>query len=117
MKEFLNSFMASNKKLQRLAAEELRVVFTDTIDHIRGALGDRAFRPERALNAAVYDAVMVGVAMRLRSSTQINPSRLREAYEELLLKAAFQEATTRATADKTAVDQRISLAVAAFSDV
>jgi len=117
MKEFLNKFMAGNKMLQRRPGAQLTGVFRRTIDCIRNAIGARAFRPERTLNAAVYDAVMVGVASRLESNREPDDAKLAEAYERLLSDGDFQEATTKATADNQAVDRRISLAIAAFNGV
>ncbi|HKI83303.1 MAG TPA: DUF262 domain-containing protein, partial [Candidatus Krumholzibacteria bacterium] len=60
MKEFLNRYMGDNRWVQAAQAQELRALFESTISAIHAAVGDDAFRPVRAFNAAVFDAVMVG---------------------------------------------------------
>ena len=62
MKEFLNESMEKLIFRGRGIIGELRNLFIGTIDFIHDVLGSKAFRIERAINAAVYDSVMVGTA-------------------------------------------------------
>ncbi len=67
MKGFLNDFMGRNKHLKVISGEVIRSIFTPTIQVIHKSIGRRAFRLARVLNAAVFDAVMVGIARTFRS--------------------------------------------------
>src|ERR1039457_3505323 len=60
MKDFLNRYMASNRDLARQSEKELTTVFERTTTVIADAIGSRAFRPVRAVNAAVIDSLMTG---------------------------------------------------------
>lgn len=71
----------------------------------------------RALNAAIYDAVMVAVARRLAQGPIQDCHAFKRQYDDLLKNPAFLEAVERATADEESVRIRISLATEAFVDV
>jgi len=117
MEKFLNDFMASHRRVKPDNAEEFRRVFTETIGMISTAIGRHAFRSKRALNAAIFDAVMVGVARRLADGPIDGPKGLLRAYEGLLKKEAFQLTSTRSTADVDFVRRRLSLATNAFAKI
>ncbi len=117
MKEFLNSYVGKNKHLQMNDAEEIEHAFTSTIDTVFECLGARAFKPVRALNAAIFDAVMVAVATRLESGPITDCSTFITKYRELLNDDAFTFAIGRATADEESVRSRITLATRAFATV
>lgn len=114
---FLNAFMGRYKKLEKLRADEMKKVFSDAIHVIHQAIGDSAFRPVRALNAAVFDSVMVGLARRLKNGTLTDLDRFKTKYEELLRNQGFLDACGRGTAGEERVKTRIGLATAAFSDL
>jgi hypothetical protein len=114
---FLNAFMGSHKTLEQMLAAEMKKVFSDAMHVIRRAIGTSAFRPVRALNAAVFDSVMVGVARRLKRSPITDLEQFRAKYEELLCNQAFLDACGRGTAGEERVKTRIGLATAAFSDL
>lgn len=117
MKEFINQYFSTNRHLADQSNEQLTSLFTSTIAAVQAAVGSRAFRPERTLNAAVYDAVMVGVGRRL-SRTQIRDARsLKSAYDRLLANQQFIETYTRATADAESVRTRLQLATDAFAKI
>ena len=65
MREFLNRYMASNKDLSRRLEYEMVRTFTDTVTVLEKAVGTPAFRPVRAVNAAVVDSMMTGLARRI----------------------------------------------------
>jgi hypothetical protein len=117
MKGFLNDFMGHNKHLTRLSANDRRAVFVPTIEVIRKAIGKRSFRLARALNAAVFDAVMVGVAVRLRRGMISDLDMLRQRYTTLLESHSFLAVAERATADEESVSKRLDLAATAFAEV
>ncbi len=117
MTDFLNRFMSENRDLSKLQADKIKSLFYDTVGAIRAGIGERAFRPERALNAAVFDAVMVGVARRVSSGTIGDISKLGEAHRKLLDDTEFQAAYRRATANEDNVRKRIDLATKNFAVV
>ena len=85
MKDFLNRYMATNRNLKRESEEDLREIFLQTTEVICNAIGRRAFRPSRAVNAAVVDSLMAGVAARLAGEGPITDlSSLGDRYDELL---------------------------------
>jgi len=112
---FLNAFMGRHKKIEQNRAAEMKRVFSDTIHMIHQAVGTSAFRPVRALNAAVFDSVMVGLAKRLSRGPITDIEQLRARYEELLRNQAFLDACGRGTAGEERVKIRIGLATSAFS--
>lgn len=116
MKEFLNRFMGRNRDLPEASRLDFERGFLEAIALAERCIGEGAFRRERALNAAVFDSVMVGLARRLRCTDVGDPTALREEYQRLLENPSFRAATEKATARPDQVEQRIRLATAAFCD-
>jgi hypothetical protein len=117
MKAFLNTFMGSNRMLQRLSREKIVAAFVPTVEIIYDAIGSRAFRLARVLNAAVFDAVMIGVARRLERGSVTNLEILKRRYSELLGNREFLAVAERATADEESVARRLRLATGSFAEV
>jgi hypothetical protein len=117
MKVFLNRYMGRNRGLAAQGADEIRKAFQPTIDLAFAAFGARAFKPQRALNAAVFDSVMVALAKRLEKGPVGDLEELRETYEALLADETFLGGTVRATANEKRVAQRFKAAEGAFADV
>ncbi|MCK4323379.1 MAG: DUF262 domain-containing protein, partial [Armatimonadetes bacterium] len=113
MKQFLNTYMHRNRQLAEQSAEQLRSDFEIPIQRIAAAIGDRAFRPKERLNAAVYEAVMVGVSRRLTSG-DVCDEALRASYDRLIEDAEFERATETGTADEERVRARLELATRYF---
>jgi len=65
MKDLLNRYMATNRRLQKQDETDLRQIVMKTTKTILEGIGNKAFRPERAVNAAVVDSLMVGITKRL----------------------------------------------------
>ena len=110
MKEALNKHMARNRTLTIVSGDILTKIFEDTISAISGALGRQAFRPAHALNVAVFDAVMVGVARRLQGSPRPLSVELQGRYFALMKDIDFQRAFERSTADEKQVAERLRIA-------
>lgn len=117
MKDFLNRNMASNRSLDKHGTDELTTLFERTVAAIHDAIGPRAFRLKNAINAAVLDSVMVGVASRLAQGPITSSEGLSTAYTELLANTEYLGATGRATADEESVKTRLRLAKEAFANV
>lgn len=117
MKSFLNRFMGKYRKLSQDKIDEFTRVFRKTIDVVNRSIGKQAFKPRKALNAAVFDAVMVGIARRLERGPIRDLEQIREAYENLLEDADFLKSVETGTADEQAVRVRLEKATGAFRDV
>ncbi|MGB6875291.1 MAG: DUF262 domain-containing protein [Candidatus Acidiferrales bacterium] len=114
---FLNSFMGRHKDLGVQEAADMRKVFSDTIHTIHEVIGTGAFRPIRALNAAVFDSVMVGLARRLQRGPLTDDKDFKAKYEALLKNQEFLDACGRGTAGEERVKTRIGLASQAFAEI
>lgn len=119
MNLFLNIYMMENKHLKMQSAEELRRVFTNTIELALESLGTQAFKPRKRLNSVVFDAVMVGIARRLEKGAVHDIEGLKERYEFLLENPDFANIVFGggSNTSEEIVRRRIELAVEAFSDL
>ncbi len=115
MNEFLNKFMGSNRNLTKIDKNRIADVFAPTTALINTTLRKKAFRPERALNAAVCDSVMVGLARRLQRGELKKPREFVAAYTQLLADGDYTTATKTATADEANVKLRLDRATNAFA--
>lgn len=107
MKKFLNDYMGVHRHIDGAAAYEHQRIFANTIERVVEALGPKAFRPQRALNVAVYDAMMVAIASRPNASGEA----ISKAYERLLKDDNFVEMTSEATSNVPNVTGRIDRAI------
>jgi len=114
MSEFLSKFTAKHRHIDEQTQEHWAHTFTSVVHVLFSTLAGDAFRPERSLNAAVFDSIMVGLARRLQTSP-IEPLELKAAYHLVLVNPPYQHATTRATADKNNVEARLGAATTAFT--
>jgi hypothetical protein len=117
MTKFLNDFADNKRQITDESATEFQSVFARTVQLAQVGLPARPFRPERALNAAVFDSMMVGLASRLRQGPVNRVNELTEAYQSLLRAPEYVDAYRRATADEEKVKARMKLAIEAFSRV
>ncbi|MGA2086902.1 MAG: DUF262 domain-containing protein [Terracidiphilus sp.] len=116
MKSFLNRYMATNRDLSRQPEKVLRDIFSRTTRTILEGIGPRAFRPKRAVNAAVVDSLMTGVARRLQSLRALKDiDSLRKSYRRLMKDAKYVQATETGTSQEANVATRLSHAEKAFS--
>jgi hypothetical protein len=115
MNEFLDKFLQRHSKSDPQTLAAYSSAFSTAIDAIHASNGARAFRPERSVNAAVFDAVMVGLAKRLETKPKLDPAAIGKAYGGLLVSPDFVAVTSKATANEKTVASRIQLATAAFA--
>jgi hypothetical protein len=117
MREFLNEF-ANDTEMSKKELDKLSSQFKEAIELVNKCYGNKAFRPARALNAAVFEAVMVGLASRLASAKSApEPKTFMAAYDKLLKDKEFLKACERATARKDTLEARQRLAIAAFKSI
>jgi hypothetical protein len=110
MKEFLNSYAGWNRSLDKESESELKQVFNSTVSTIHEYFGVNAFRPVRALNVAVVDAVMTVVAEGLSNRSLKASDVIASSFEQLMNDTDFRSATERATAREENVVLRLSRA-------
>ncbi len=116
MKGFLNRFMNANRNLEKYSKAEMQGLFQNTIATILKKIGMRAFKPSRAVNAAVVDSLMVGIARRLEAKGTID-SHIIERYDNLLLDQRFLKSISTGTSQSENVKMRQLIATEAFADV
>ena len=117
MKEFLNHYMAGNKDLTHQPEDELVQIFTDTVTVLEEAVGVGVFRPVRAVNAAVVDSVMTGLAHRIKEGPITNSAQVAQQYAALMNNETYMEAITTSTSQESNVATRLELATGIFSRV
>lgn len=117
MKEFLNRYMASNVNLEKVGEDKLRPLFESTTKTIHNFIGTGAFRLKTAINAAIADSVMVGIAHRIARGGVAKPGEFKAAYKSLLNDDNYLKAIGRATADEESVRIRLERATTAFANV
>lgn len=116
MKDFLNRYLGKNRSFALQSRTDLEHTFLDTTGAILSAIGERAFRLKNAVNAAVVDSVMVGIATRLATKNRKPDSRkLKASYEKLIADNDYLDAVQRSTADEEKIRVRLKLARAAFT--
>ena len=117
MKEFLNDYMGKHKEISEQEKNKLKTVFIPSIDLISKIFGKKAFRFEKAINAAFFDAIMVGLSRRLLRGEIKNTSLFKSKYNELIKNADFQISCRTATSDEKNVNTRINLAIQYFEEI
>jgi hypothetical protein len=110
MSEFLNKFSKRHRAADADFLAACEKSFTTTIDLVARTLGKDAFRPERSLNAAVFDSVMVSLARRLATGEGVSPDTFKAGYAALLAEADFKDSTSNATSDAVNLGKRIAVA-------
>lgn len=117
MAVFLDDYLEANKDLDARSQSQLEAKFKGAITTLVEGVGPRLFRPENAINAAVFDSVMVGMATRLAQGPVQSTEAVRQAYRNLLSNEEFQGYYRRATADDDNVKSRMRMAIEAFESV
>ena len=115
MAEFLTQFLGKNRNPGDDYLERTADIFTQTMDAFERALGGSAFRPDRALNAAVFDSMSVALARRIDSTgCTPKPEDTKLAHEALLRDPLYLDAVSRTTANEQSVRTRMAKAAAHF---
>jgi hypothetical protein len=117
MKLFLANFMRRNQHLKEYPADVLDTAFLPTVALASNVLGPKAFRPQRALNASVTDAILVGTARRLSTKAINDKDGYRSAVEHVLTDDSFKELYRVGTTNKDRVTARISRIADALNQV
>ena len=111
--DFLNSHMRRNRDLVLHPEYDIRCLFESTVSTILNHFDSDAFRPDRAVNAAMTEALMVAIARRLQSSPIVRS--MRREYDTLLANEDFRESIASGTSQRQNVRTRLRLATEAFA--
>ncbi|RVG33202.1 DUF262 domain-containing protein [Sinorhizobium meliloti] len=115
MKDFLNEFSSEYNKQKKDKFDNLEKTFKAAIKLCWEAKAKSVFRPSGALNAAVFESVLLGVAKRIDGGgVALTKEALAVAYDKLLEDTSYLRSCERATADEESVINRHKLAIAAF---
>ena len=117
MKLFLNGFMHENRHLKRHDESMLNGVLKPTMELVNETLGRAAFRPRHALNASVTDAVLVGVAQRLRDGPVRDRNGFRAVLAPVLRDEGFANLYTVDTTNPDKIRARIDRVAHALRSV
>jgi uncharacterized protein with ParB-like and HNH nuclease domain len=117
MIEFLNGYMNSNKNLTNQSKKQLASLFIETVETVFACLGDKAFKPQRALNVSAFDSIMVAIAKRLEKGKITSPEKSKKAYKKLIGNQKYFNAIRVGTSDEEAVKTRFSIALSTFEKV
>ncbi len=116
LKKFLNDFMAAHRDLSGLDVAGLEARFKRAAELLLDGPGSAALRPGgTAVNAALTEAVFVGLMRRLEIS-EPGTETVISATSALLTEPELPGVIERATADEDSV-KRLALATKAFVQV
>lgn len=117
LKNFLNTFMYSNRNLNKYSAAQLDKIVFPSIDFINRNLGNKAFRLGRGINAALFDSIMTGLTNRLQKGNINNEQEFVSKYYELIVDDSFTILCKDGTSDDITVKKRIEISIEKFSDI
>ena len=118
MKDFLNDYASANREFQLQNEKELESIFKNTITTVRQSLGPRAFRLKNAINVAVMDSILVGIASRIHSRGQITDFQgVANKYTSLIANEQFFGSIERSTTDERSVAIRLKATKEAMQEL
>lgn len=117
---FLNNYCENNRNLSDQKLLDMKTLFLNTITVVNSLFDDMAFKITDEnqkplvgnMNAALFDAQMVGVAKTINDGLPIkvaNKKLFYKKYYELLQNPEFKESITSGTSATTSVKTRIDL--------
>ncbi|HUY48781.1 MAG TPA: DUF262 domain-containing protein [Streptosporangiaceae bacterium] len=118
LKAFLNNFAAEHRYLQRLNYEVLGASFERASDLIAATAGRQAVRHQsRQVNAALAEALFVGLMRRLDFQREINEQEVAAAIQDIQDDPNLEVAISRSTADEEYVRTRLEISTARFARI
>lgn len=117
LKTFLNDFIADHRGMSKLNADEVRARFTEASD-VLAEVGPAAIRTKgNQINAALTEALYVGLMRRLDHGTPLDSAGAAQAVERVKEDPKLLAAISRATADEEQLRVRLEVATARFAKV
>lgn len=121
MKDYLNIYMGSNRNFALNSGSELCDIFNKTVDLVYSGVGNKlgkeTFRVSTQINAAFFDAMMVGIATRISRGDVKNVEGIEERRRSLLSDREFVTVCKSGTSDEKNVNIRIGKAIEIFEDL
>lgn len=118
LKGFLNNFVGQHRSLKSLNTDLLSERFERAAKLVQETVGKEALRRTGyQLNAALTEAIFVGLMRRLDHGEPIQPSDVGGVIASLRGDEAMESAVSRATADEENVRTRLELATSHFSRI
>jgi hypothetical protein len=116
LKKYLNDFAALHRHLEGLAEDAIRERFTSASQLLLEGPGAGALRAGGGqVNAALTEAVFVGLFRRLDAGSAPSPEAVGAAIDEMHREEGFGIAISRATADEESVRTRLAVATKALA--
>jgi len=116
LKGFLNSFVGEHRDLSKLQTDLVADRFGTAANLILAGPGSEALRSRgRQVNAALTEALFVGLMRRLDHGSEPDRSSVAAAVSEIQADENLLLAVSRSTADEEQVRTRLTVATAAFA--
>jgi hypothetical protein len=109
--------METHRNLPEKDRHELASIFTQCTDAINTFVGAKAFKPSASFNAALFDALMVGTALRLEAGPITDGPSMQASLVSLLEDKEFFQWISQSTSDDEVVKGRIARATDAIAKV
>ena len=118
LKQFLNNFVSTHRDAVSLPVQRLYDLFVSATRLIQDGPGRGALRRQGTLvNAAMSEALVVGLMRRLELGPEPTPANVARAAEKLAADDELTPAVDRATADEESVRTRLAKATSAFASI
>jgi hypothetical protein len=116
LKKYLNDFTARHRDMANLPSDLVTERFDQAAKLLAAAVGKRALRPSGgAVNAALTEALLVGLARRLDMGPEPTVSQVSDAVDQVSENSDLGIAISRATADEESVRTRLTITTRAFA--
>lgn len=118
MSRFLNEFTLTNRNPDKAWLDDTSDLFKETISSFAHSVGHGSFRLNkgRAINAAVFDSMSVGLARRIRDIGEPSPEIVMETYDTLIGDEDYLQYVTQSTSLTVSVEHRLKLSSIAFKN-
>ena len=110
LNEFLTSYLSENKDNEK---KDVESIFVQTINTIYEKIGADAFRLDKGINKAFFDAISIGVAINLKDST-LNIENILTNYNLLKKNPELRGLVSESTTNTKDLKRRIEIAIEQF---
>ena len=115
MKQFMNTFIKTNRAASDPQVTEYETLFKRTCDAVMEVLGEKPFHIHTGLNAAVYDSTFIVFAdnlAKLESEYKSEEDRktLREKFNQLTAESGYVKLVSTGTTDEDIISKRLKKA-------
>lgn len=115
LKRFLNDIVALHRNEDRNNHEAFAHAFRHSTQVLLETVGKEAYRTGSQVNAALAEAIMVGLIRRLLSDAEISKENIPKVIG--LVKESARDAISRSTADESQVMSRIEKSTNLFREI